>query len=394
MDEFRIRTRILDPLGALDREALGSFLAPLGLELEADVEVSVVVEDNGFPIATASLAGDVIKCVGVLPDREGEGAAARAVSAIMAEAQAKGRRRLFVYTRPANKAIFENMGFTTLAEVPAGCPAGCRAEGRPEGGTLENIPPEGVALLENDSHAFETWAAGIRRTLPGGTADGAVVVNCNPFTLGHRYLIEQAASAVGTASAVTAAGAVAATGAAGSTASGTLLVLVVAGDRSSFPASVREALVRAGTADLGNVVVASGGSYCVSGATFPAYYLKHKCKAAELQAALDATLFASRIAPALGIHRRFVGTEPYCEVTAAYNRAMAAILPGYGVELVTLPRMERKGEAISASRVRAALHDGKLDLADTLVPPTTAAWLRSSEALPILQRIRTGSGRH
>ena len=354
MDEFRIRTRILDPLGSADREALGCFLAPLGLVFEADVEVTALVEDNGSPIATASLAENVVKCVGVLPDREGEGAAARAVSAIMAEAQARGRRRLFVYTRPGNKAIFENLGFSTLAEVPA-----------------EGERREGVTLLENDVHAFDDWAAAIRRTLPDGKAVGAVVVNCNPFTLGHRYLIEQAAAA-----------------------SGTLLVLVVAGERSSFPASVREALVRAGTADLGNVVVASGGSYCVSGATFPAYYLKQKSAAAELQATLDATLFASRIAPALGIRCRFVGTEPYCEVTSAYNKAMAAILPGYGVELVTIPRMEQKGEAISASRVRAALHEGKLDLASSLVPSTTASWLHSSEALPILKRIQTGSGRH
>ena len=338
----------------MDREALECFLVPLGLTLEADVEVTALVEDTGFPIATASLAGDVIKCVGVLPDREGESAAARAVSAIMAEAQARGRRRLFVYTKPGNMAIFENLGFTTLAEVAA-----------------EGERMEGVTLLESDAHAFDDWAAGIRRTLPEGKAEGAVVVNCNPFTLGHRYLIEQAAAAAGT-----------------------LLVLVVAGERSSFPASVREALVRAGTANLGNVVVASGGSYCVSGATFPAYYLKQKSAAAELQAALDATLFASRIAPALGIRRRFVGTEPYCEVTSAYNQALAAILPGYGVELVTIPRVEQKGEAISASRVRAALHEGKLDLAESLVPPTTAAWLRTSDALPILERIRAGSSRH
>jgi [citrate (pro-3S)-lyase] ligase len=359
---------------------LSRFLWPLGLELEADVELSAVVEDNGSPIATASIAGDVIKCVGVLPGREGEGAAAKAVSTIMAEAQAKGRRHLFVYTRPGNKAIFENLGFYTLAEVKPGSSSGSPA------GSPAFSRPEGVTLLENDEHAFEAWAARIRRNLPGGKAEGAIVVNCNPFTLGHRYLIEKAATAV--ASAKPAGGTE--DGAAG----GTLLVLVVAGDRSSFPAVVREKLVRSGTADLGNVVVASGGSYCVSGATFPAYYLKQKSVAAELQASLDATLFASRIAPAFGIRRRFVGTEPYCEVTSAYNRAMAAILPGYGVELITIPRKEQQGEAISASRVRAALHDGKLDLAATLVPPTTIAWLRSAEATPILERIRTGSGRH
>jgi [citrate (pro-3S)-lyase] ligase len=369
LDEFRIRARVLDPLGAAEREALARFLSPLGLELEADVELSAVVEDNGQPIATASLAGDVIKCVGVLPEREGEGAAAKAVSTIMAEAQAKGRRRLFVYTRPGNKAIFENLGFHALAEVTAGLLAGRQSEG--PAGSPGTSRTEGVTLLENDAHAFETWATGIRRALPGGKADCAVVVNCNPFTLGHRYLIEKAA----------------ADGA-------TLLVLVLAGDRSSFPASVREALVRAGTADLANVVVASGGSYCVSGATFPAYYLKQKSAAAELQAALDATLFASRIAPSFGIRTRFVGTEPYCELTSAYNRAMAVILPGYGVDMVAIPRKEQQGEAISASRVRQELREGRLDRACALVPPSTAAWLRSAEAIPILERIRTGTGRH
>jgi [citrate (pro-3S)-lyase] ligase len=171
-------------------------------------------------------------------------------------------------------------------------------------------------------------------------------------------------------------------------------VLVVAGDRSSFPAVVREKLVRSGTADLGNVVVASGGSYCVSGATFPAYYLKQKSAAAELQAALDATLFASRIAPAFGIRKRFVGTEPYCEVTSAYNRAMAAILPGYGVELVTIPGRNSRVKRSALPGSGQPCMTASWILAATLVPPTTAAWLRSAEATPILERIRTGSGRH
>ena len=226
-------------------------------------------------------------------------------------------------------------------------------------------------LLESDPRAFEAWADAIKASLPGGKADGAAVVNCNPFTLGHRYLLERAAAACKT-----------------------LLVLVVAGDRSSFPGSVREALVRAGTADLGNVVVASGGSYCVSGATFPAYYLKEKSEAAELQARLDAELFASRIAPAFGIERRFVGTEPYCQVTAAYNRAMEAVLPRHGVELVEIPRAETGGAAISASAVRQAIRDGDLERVARLVPATTMDWLRSSEATLVIESIRAGSGRH
>lgn len=358
MDEFRVRTRIIDPVGPDDRMVLRSFLAPLGLDFEDDVELSALVYEGDTAIASASLAGDVIKCVGVLAGHEGEGAAARAVSAVMDEARAKGRQRLFVYTRPKNRSIFESLGFTVLAAVD---PAG----------TNPDSADGGVMLLESDPRAFEAWANAIRLTLPGGKADGAAVVNCNPFTLGHRYLLERAAAACKT-----------------------LLVLVVSGDRSSFPGAVREALVRAGTATLGNVVVASGGSYCVSNATFPAYYLKEKSQAAGLQAALDAELFASRIAPAFGIQKRFVGTEPYCQVTAAYNRAMAAILPRHGVELVELARTESGGAAISASAVRAALKDGDLERVATLVPATTLDWLASPEAAPIITALQTGSGRH
>ncbi len=370
MDEFRTRTRIIDPVGPEDRTMLQAFLAPLGLDFEDDAELSSLVFDGDTPIATASLAGDVIKCVGVMPAYEGQGAAARAVSAVIAEADGKKRRKLFVYTRPRNKSIFESLGFSALAAVvPDAAQAGTK-------------PEEGVMLLENDPRAFGRWADGIKAILPGGSAAGAVVVNCNPFTLGHRYLIERAADACAAAAPP------------GAQHRGALLVLVVAGDRSSFPGAVREELIRAGTADLGNVFVASGGSYCVSGATFPAYYLKEKSQAAELQASLDAELFASRIAPAFGIQRRFVGTEPYCQVTAAYNRAMAAVLPRHGVELVEIQRAESGGAAISASAVREAIRTGDMKRVAALVPRTTMAWLQSPAAIPILEKIRTGSGRH
>lgn len=325
----------------------------MGLGVEDDIHLTAVLEDAGQPIATASLAGDVIKCVAVVPGYDGEGAAARATSAVVAEAEARGTGRQFIYTKPENRTIFENLGFRPLAAVDATDAA------------------EGVLLLEHGRPDFASWLRDTGSALPRGSADGAVVVNCNPFTLGHRWLMEQAAAACDH-----------------------LLVLVLAGDRSSFPGAVRMQLVRQGTADLPNVTVASGDAYCVSGATFPSYYLKKKSGAAELQAALDATLFASAIAPALGIQKRFVGTEPYCPVTGAYNNALARVLPRYGVELVQFARVERDGLAVSASSVRACLRNGDLDGACTLVPATTAAWLRSEEAAAVIGRIQAGEGRH
>lgn len=365
MDGFRARTRVVSPLEPEDVSFLRAFLARVGLEPEDDIEAAAFVMDLDEAVAVACLAGEVVKCVGVLPAYEGEGAAARAVAAIRAEAEARGRGRLFLYTRPSAVPFFESMGFRSLAS------SGFDEELPPP--NYSAAPPEGAALLESDPMAFEAWAAGVARILPGGMAAGAVVLNANPFSLGHRSLVERASRLCG---------------------GGGLLVLVVAGDRSSFPGAVRERLVRAGTADIPGVFVASGGAYCVSGATFPAYYLRERSRAAELQAALDAELFATRIAPAFGIGTRFVGSEPYCPMTAAYNGALSRILPRRGLSLVELPRAELDGAAISASDVRSAIKVGDLDRACRLVPATTAEWLRSSEAIPIIEKIRAGSCRH
>jgi [citrate (pro-3S)-lyase] ligase len=342
-----VRASLLFPLGFAERALLRGFLARLGLDLELDVEYSSLVRDGETLVACASIAGDVIKCVGVDPEWEGEGVAAKAIELLIAEAEARGQRRLFVYTKPKNRAVFESLGFRALASVNE------------------------AMLLERGRNGFDDWADEIRSLLPGAKADGAVVVNCNPFTLGHRFLIERAAKA-----------------------SDRLLVLVVAGDRSSIPGATREALVRAGTKDLSKVTVASGGAYCVSGVTFPAYYLKEKSKASEIQAALDAELFAERIAPAFKIRTRFVGSEPFCAVTAAYNRALAEVLNRHGIGLVELERSGVDGRAISASAVRAAIREGRMESIKNLVPQTTFAWLNSPDAQPVLEAIRSGLSRH
>jgi [citrate (pro-3S)-lyase] ligase len=198
-----------------------------------------------------------------------------------------------------------------------------------------------------------------------------VVVNCNPFTLGHRHLIAEAARRVET-----------------------LFVLVVREDRSAFPFEARLRLVREGTRDLPNVRVLDTGRYAVSAITFPSYFLKRADDVANVQMELDVTLFAQRIAPFLGVRRRFFGTEPYCAMTRAYNEVMRRLLPALGVEAVEIARAGVGGEAISASRVRAELRRGSLDGLDALVPPTTAAFLRSVQGRAIQERLRASEGRH
>lgn len=366
MDPYRAKTEVYFPITPSDRKRLESFLLERGLEGEKDVELMVAILYDGHIAASASLSGNIIKEVAVDPLWEGEGLAAAVVSRIISEAHDRGRNLLRVFTTPKNKTIFTALGFTLLAAS--------------DSTSAKDTP--GVILLESDPRAFPRWVSEakaelIRQAANGGTGAqkpyslGSVVVNCNPFTLGHRSLIERAAAYCDT-----------------------LLVFVLEADKSSFSSEARLRLVRQGTADLTNVAVIPSGPYLISEATFPTYFLKEKSRATEFHARLDINLFASRVAPALGIGARFMGTEPYCPVTNLYNSLMKELLPIHGLGAVELPRAEAEGRAISASRVREALRTGDWDTLKTLVPDTTLRYLKSPEAAATIEKIAAGKTRH
>lgn len=353
MDAFRTRVRTLDPKFGTEREEIARFLGARDLDFDDDIELAVLVDYDGEPAASACLAGSVVKGVAVSVGSEGEGLADLAVSSILTEASRLGRAPLRAYTDPKNIVLFRSMGFVELARAG-----------------------DDAVLMESDSRTFGRWANDGRAALridqiPGGNRIGAVVVNCNPFTLGHRSLIERAAARCDV-----------------------LLVFVVETDKSSFPADARRRMVVRGTADLANVRVLASGPYIISEATFPTYFLKEKTRATGINARLDLDLFAQRIAPAFRIQVRFVGTEPYCAVTALYNDAMKRLLPPRGIEVVEFPRLEAGGEPISASTVRRALRAGDVEALAALLPPTTVEYLRSPEAASVLERIRAGDSRH
>ena len=184
---------------------------------------------------------------------------------------------------------------------------------------------------------------------------GAIVMNCNPFTLGHRYLIKKAASGVDR-----------------------LVVFVLEEDRSFFPFADRFRLVREGVSDLENVRVVRSGKFIISTLTFPIYFTKDNPDLASFDASRDLAFFGQYIAPALGITKRFVGTEPTCPVTSEYNRQLRAKLPGYGVEVTEIVRKEADGAPISASRVRKYLSENNLEAIRSLVPPSTYVYLAAS----------------
>ncbi len=296
------------------------FLSSAGLRDEGDAEVIALMTDDDFNIvACGARAGHTLKQFAVSPDSEGGGACATVLSELLSEAMRSGITRLFLCTKPKNRAMFASMGFYPIAE------------------TAEAV------LMENRRNGFSDYLASLPRF--EGVC-GSIVMNGDPFTRGHLHLCAYASARCNA-----------------------LYVFSVSESGSMFSPDERFEMLKAGTAHLPNCHVVRSDAYLVSKATFPAYFIRDEQHADEVKSDLDIELFCSHIAPALGITRRFVGEEPFSPTTRAYNERMKKILPARGIELIEIPRLD----AISASRVRQLLREGKPELTRDLVPDTTYA---------------------
>ncbi len=342
MDE-RLVIRDFMPTLESDRKILSLFLARHKLRFEEDVEYAVGLCENDRLVACGCCTGPLLKCFAVEEDLRGKNVLGRIVSTLVANRYSAGYYEPIVITPPYNRLLFLNCGFFPVAET------------------------EDLVFLEQSPDGIERYYAKMQHPEDEGEDVGAIVVNCNPFTLGHRYLVEYAAANCGL-----------------------LHVFVVQEDQSVFPFKVRLSLVEQGVADLPNVRVHAGGIYIISSATFPTYFLKKKDDAVKLQAKLDATIFATRIAPLFSIKVRFVGSEPKCPVTSQYNRILHKVLPPAGIKVMEIPRRTTEdGEVISASRVRNLLSKGGLDSSLLeLVPETTYKYLASEDIVPIIKALQ------
>ncbi len=311
-----------------NRTMVEDFLAKSELRLDdMDYYAAVVDRDNFEMLAGGGFKDDIIKCIAVDDSLRGTGMSQQLISHLMSQMNAQGYNSAKVFTKPGNIDIFESLGFKTLGESSK------------------------AILLENGLDGLSTYVNYLKSLKRDGKK-GFIVMNANPFTLGHQYLVEQAASKVDN-----------------------LYVIVVGEDKSQFTSDERLAMVTAGCAHLKNVTVCHGSSYIISAATFPSYFIKQASDAAMAQIELDLDITARHIAPALGATVRFVGSEPNDELTLAYNNAMHNMLPSRGIEVVELPRLEKEGNYISASTVREMLIDGNLPEAKELVPNTTLPYL-------------------
>ncbi len=331
-------------------DEVDALLISEGIRRDANLDYTCgMYDDEMHIIATGSCFGNTLRCFAVSHEHQGEGLMNSIVSHLIEFQFSRGNTHLFLYTKCNSAKFFGDLGFYEIARI----------DGQ-------------IVFMENRKTGFQNYLRTFAKdALPEGlTAEtptrkiAALVMNANPFTLGHQYLVEKAA-----------------------TENDLLHLFIVSEDASLVPFKIRKQLVMKGTAHLKNICYHDSGPYIISNATFPSYFQKDENAVIESHAMLDLTVF-TQIAKVLGITRRYVGEEPTSLVTGIYNRIMSEKLPEQGIECIVVPRKTCEDTPISASNVRLALQNGDYDTLSKLVPQTTLDYFKSPEAIPVIERIR------
>lgn len=341
-----------------------------GIRLDANLDYTCGMYDDEMNIiATGSCFGNTLRCLAVSSEHQGEGLMNQIISHLIEVQFERGNTHLFLYTKCSSAKFFGDLGFYEIARIDGQI---VFMENRRTGfknylKKLEESSALQLQTLTKDTSANTATLQSDNALPDTSTADrkiAALVMNANPFTLGHQYLVEKAARE-----------------------NDLLHLFIVSEDASLVPFKVRKQLVMEGTAHLDNICYHDSGPYIISNATFPSYFQKDENAVIESHAMLDLTIF-TEIAQTLGINRRYVGEEPTSLVTGIYNNIMSEKLPENGIECIIVPRKTDGKKAISASTVRQAIKDNDVDTLKKLVPESTLRYFESKEAKEVIERIR------
>lgn len=299
-----------------------------GLQFESDFDDLVCVLDDDRLVACGARSGYVLKMLTITPSHQGNDILSELVSTLILSANTEGHDTVFVFTAPQNVASFQALNFRLL------------------------VTHSQAAMLEHGPGIDAYLRSHVTKCSSGH--NGAIVMNGNPFTLGHQHLVEYAAQHVDH-----------------------LYLFVVREDKSDFAFTTRFKMAQMATAHINNISVLDTSRYAVSSGTFPSYFLKQFSVVAKNQMHIDVSLFAKYIAPFFNITCRFVGQEPLCKTTAAYNEVLAEVCNLYGLKLIEIPRIIANNMPISATLVRKAFAINDVKTLRSLVPLTTLDILQS-----------------
>lgn len=329
-------------------QELMNFWSAGELDVKPPIDKVYAYLDEGKIIAAGGYVNDVIKGLLVSDDYKGYNLTGKIVSKILNDLNNQGISHVFLFTKPRNIDVFTQLGFNLIVNTEF---AALFERGRPD--------------VNDYIRTLKEYAKSNQ-----GNNVGVIIVNCNPITLGHLYLIETAAKKVDT-----------------------LHIFVLQEERSLFPFEVRFNLVKKATKHIKNVFVHPSSKYIISNATFPDYFLKGLDKN-RVHAEVDIAVFGKIIAKNLNATKRFVGDEPYCPVTSKYNELMENLLPKYGIELIVIKRKELDNKPISASFVRECIKKDDFNTIKKIVPKPTYEFLTSKEAISVIEKIKKSNSRH
>lgn len=335
-------TSQISPDDRYGNRQVDDLLAQEGIRRDRNLDYTCgVFDEDQHLIATGSCFGNTLRCFAVDKAHQGEGLINTVISHLINIQFDRGNAHLFLYTKDNTALFFADLGFYKVVE-------------------LSNQ----LVFMENRRTGFADYLEQLKPFRVPHKKAAAIVMNANPFSFGHLYLVEKAAAE-----------------------NDLVHVFIVSEDSSLVPFAIRKRLVMEGTAHLKNICYHDSGSYIISKATFPSYFQKDEESVIRGQALLDITIF-SKIAKVLDIQRRYVGEEPNSQVTNIYNQIMKDKLPEYGIECLEIPRKCHGEVVISASVIRDAIKKKQFDKLIDLVPKTTLNYFLSAEAETVIKKIQ------
>ncbi len=345
-----------------------SLLLSEGIKPDKNLDYTCAIFDDDMNvIATGSSFKNTLRCFAVDKRHQGEGLLNMIASHLMEHQIELGNTHFFVYTKCETEHFFASLGFYTIEKIK-----------------------DQIVFMENKKKGFENYvhrlvnetdycvsksvsdfvpgrdenvSAARANPLSSGIRSAAIVMNANPFTLGHRYLVSQAAKEYD------------------------LVHIFGLSDESSLiPYDVRKKLIIDGCHDFSNVIYHDSDAYMISSATFPSYFQKDDDSVITGHAMLDAHIFC-QIAKNLNISCRYIGSEPKSHVTGRYNTILKQELPAFGIDCVEVPRLTINEKYVSASDVRLAIKNYDKKLLRQLVPDSTYDYFTSDVSAEVRKAI-------
>ena len=318
-----------------------------GIKKDRNLDYTCAAYDSDYNIiGTGSCFGNTLRCLAVSNEHRGEGLTNKIISHLIEYQFARGNFHLFIYTKFSTYHLFKDLGFYEIVRIK-----------------------DQIVFMENKKTGFNDYLNNLAKTkinYNNAKKIAAIVMNANPFTLGHLYLIEKASKE-----------------------NDILHLFIVSEDKSIVPFNIRKKLIKEGTAHLSNIIYHDTGPYIISSSTFPSYFQKDEKDVIESHANLDIEIFV-KIAKVLDINARYVGEEPTSLVTGIYNQLMEKKLPENGINCVVVKRKEILGGngVISASEVRKKIKEGKIEDIKNMVPDCTYKFFSSEEGKNVVDKIK------